>query len=339
MRQPEMRERLLNEVSFFADKPFSQVIFSPSNLYPITDGTGKVQYERNPASESIQAMADATGSDPMALIYDALIAEKVLWAPLGRNPNQDMPIDMLKHPNVKVGLGDGGAHLGVFQEATCPTFMLTHYVRDRVGERIPLPEAIRLQTMDTAHLLGMKDRGVLATGLRADINVIDLENLQLNVPYMCQDLPAGASRWMQTADGYKMTLLAGVVTFEDGESTGALPGKLVRSPLRPHLNVTPYEQLDLALIAGPEPKSTHDTMVAPEDLVGGASAMRTALKTNEQIMQAEKAKAAATGMTGFGDFLSGKLLRAQDGVEGSDPFERVKSQGREAEAAAQAAKL
>jgi len=132
-----------------------------------------VQYERNPASESIAAMAEATGSDPMALIYDALVSEKVLWAPLGRNPNQDMPIDMLKHPNVKVGLGDGGAHLGVFQEASCPTFMLTHYVRDRNGERIPLEEAVKLQTSDTAHLLGLKDRGVIAEGLRADINIID----------------------------------------------------------------------------------------------------------------------------------------------------------------------
>ena len=139
----------------------------------ITDGEGKVQYERNPASESIAAMAEATGSDPMALIYDALVSEKVLWAPLGRNPNQDMPIDMLKHPNVKVGLGDGGAHLGVFQEASCPTFMLTHYVRDRNGERIPLEEAVKLQTSDTAHLLGLKDRGVIAEGLRADINIID----------------------------------------------------------------------------------------------------------------------------------------------------------------------
>eukprot|EP01046_Picozoa_sp_COSAG06_P048932 COSAG06_NODE_7417_length_2510_cov_15.343011_1_plen_329_part_00 len=275
-------------------------------------------------------MADAIGCDPMSLIYDALVAEKVLWAPLSRNPNQDMPIDMLKHPNVselsttdaepplgfarmslglrfacmlstcsqvKVGLGDGGAHLGVFQEASCPTFMLTHYVRDRVaGERIPLAEAIRLQTMDTAHLLGMKDRGVLAVGLRADINVIDLENLKLNVPYMADDLPSKASRWMQTADGYKMTLLAGVVTFEDGQPTGALPGRLVRAPLRPHLNVTPYEQLNLDAIAGPEPKSTHDTMLAAEDLVGGASAMKTALNANTDAMKA-RAQAGATGMS------------------------------------------
>ena len=198
---------------------------------------------------------------------------------------------------VKVGLGDGGAHLGVFQEASCPTFMLTHYVRDRVaGERIPLAEAIRLQTMDTAHLLGMKDRGVLAVGLRADINVIDLENLKLNVPYMADDLPSKASRWMQTADGYKMTLLAGVVTFEDGQPTGALPGRLVRAPLRPHLNVTPYEQLNLDAIAGPEPKSTHDTMLAAEDLVGGASAMKTALNANTDAMKA-RAQAGATGMS------------------------------------------
>lgn len=296
MRQPAMREQLLSEASFFADKPFSQVIFNPANLYPLADGANQVQYERSSTRESFQAIAHATGSDPMALIYDALVAEKVLWAPLIGNPLQDMPIDMLKHSNVKVGLGDGGAHLGVFQEASCPTFLLTHYVRDRVGEKIPLAEAIRLQTMDTAHLLGMKDRGVLAVGLRADINVIDLDNLRLNVPYMTDDLPGNASRWMQSADGYKMTILAGIVTFEDGQPTGALPGRLVRAPLRPHLNVTPYEQLDLDAIAGPEPKSTHDTMLAAEDLVGGASAMKTALNANTDAMKA-RAQAGATGMS------------------------------------------
>jgi hypothetical protein len=184
----------------------------------------------------------------------------------------------------------------VFQEASSPTYMLTHYVRDRIGEKIPLAEAIRLQTMDTAHLLGMKDRGVLAVGLRADINIIDLDNLQLNVPYLADDLPSSASRWMQTADGYKMTILAGIVTFEDGQPTGALPGRLVRAPLRPHLNVTPYEKLDMDAIAGPEPKSTHDTMLAAEDLVGGASAMKTALNANTDAMKA-RAQAGATGMS------------------------------------------
>jgi N-acyl-D-amino-acid deacylase len=175
MRQPEMRAQLLSEVSYFADKPFAQVIFSPENLYFLADGAGRVQYERDPHTESIASIARATGSDPMALIYDCLVGDKVLWAPLGRNPNQDMPLSMLQHPNVKVGLGDGGAHLGersprtvlscpelgsrtlmvlsgqlighagIFQEATCPTFMLTHYVRDRVGERIPLAQAIKMQ--------------------------------------------------------------------------------------------------------------------------------------------------------------------------------------------------
>ena len=160
-------------------------------------------------------------------------------------------------------------------------------------------------------------------GLRADINVIDLENLELKVPYMAADLPTNASRWMQAAEGYRMTLLAGVVTFEDGVPTGALPGRLVRAPLRAHLAVTPYEQLDLAAIAGPEPRSTHDTMLAPEDLTGGASSIATAMKTNSAHMQrAAKAKAGASGMSAFGDFLSGKMLQK----EASDPFERVKQQ-------------
>ena len=263
---------------------------------------------------------------------------------------------MLKHPNVKVGLGDGGAHLGVFQEASCPTFMLTHYVRDRHGERIPLEEAVKLQTSDTAHLLGLKDRGVIAEGLRADINIIDhgepgrlptvaalqttllaglrfhtshpcvAENLKLNPPFMADDLPTGASRWLQTADGYLMTLVAGQVTFENGVSTGSLPGRLVRSPLRPHLSVTRFEDIDPQAIAGPEPHSTADTMLEPEDLVGGASAVATAVRTTNNMRRAE-------GTTAFGDFLSGKMLRKEQ----SDAFSRVRQQ--EHELAAQSAKL
>ena len=131
---------------------------------------------------------------------------------------------------VKVGLGDGGAHLGVFQEASCPTFMLTHYVRDRVaGERIPLAEAIRLQTMDTAHLLGMKDRGVLAVGLRADINVIDHANLTLHKPHMIHDLPAGGRRLVQDADGYLATVKAGEIVVEHDEVTDARPGRTLKA--------------------------------------------------------------------------------------------------------------
>ena len=272
---------------------------------------------------------------------------------LTKDRRQDMPIDMLKHPNVKVGLGDGGAHLGVFQEASCPTFMLTHYVRDRHGERIPLEEAVKLQTSDTAHLLGLKDRGVIAEGLRADINIIDhgepgrlhccrrrfspgfaftpatpcvAENLKLNPPFMADDLPTGASRWLQTADGFKMTLVAGQVTFENGVSTGSLPGRLVRSPLRPHLSVTRFEDIDPQAIAGPEPHSTADTMLEPEDLVGGASAVATAVRTTNNMRRAE-------GTTAFGDFLSGKMLRKEQ----SDAFSRVRQQ--EHELATQSAKL
>jgi hypothetical protein len=167
--------------------------------------------------------------------------------------------------------------------------------------------------MDTAHLLGLRDRGVLAPGLRADINVIDLEHLTLHPPFMAHDLPNNAARWMQLADGYRMTVVAGVPTWENGVSTGALPGGLVRSPLRPYLSVRTLEQIDPAEIAGPEPKSTPDTMVDAENLVGGASAIAAAQRTNQAMRK-------ATGISAFGDFLSGKMLRK----ESSDPFGRLR---------------
>ena len=143
---------------------------------------------------------------------------------------------------------------------------------------------------------------------------------------MADDLPTAASRWLQTADGYRMTLVAGQVTFENGVSTGSLPGRLVRSPLRPHLSVTRFEDIDPQAIAGPEPHSTADTMLEPEDLVGGASAVATAVRTTNNMRRAE-------GTTAFGDFLSGKMLRKEQ----SDAFSRVRQQ--EHELATQSAKL
>jgi N-acyl-D-aspartate/D-glutamate deacylase len=128
-----------------------------------------------------------------------------------------------------LSLSDGGAHCGVICDAGMPTYLLTHWVRDRQrGQRLPLELAVKRQTRDTAELYGLRDRGVLAPGMKADINVIDLDNLRLHAPEMVFDLPADGRRFVQRVDGYKYTVVSGEVTFQDGEATGAIPGKVVR---------------------------------------------------------------------------------------------------------------
>jgi N-acyl-D-aspartate/D-glutamate deacylase len=136
---------------------------------------------------------------------------------------------MLLHPRAALGLSDGGAHCGVICDASTPTYMLTHWARDRSrGERLPLEWVVKRQTSDTAELYGLRDRGVLAPGMRADINLIDFENLQLTPPEVAFDLPAGARRLLQRARGYRATFVHGVQTWADGEATGQFPGRVIR---------------------------------------------------------------------------------------------------------------
>jgi N-acyl-D-aspartate/D-glutamate deacylase len=140
---------------------------------------------------------------------------------------------MLEHPDSAFGLGDGGAHCGAICDASMTTFLLTHWARDRRrGARLPLEWVVRKMTRDTAELYGLRDRGVVAPGRRADLNVIDWERLRLELPELAFDLPAGAKRLIQRARGYEATLVGGEPTFRCGESTGALPGRLVRGAQR-----------------------------------------------------------------------------------------------------------
>ena len=146
--------------------------------------------------------------------------------------------DMLEHPASVWGLGDGGAHCGAAVDSSGPTLMLTHWVHDRVrGPRIDLPTAVRWMTSDTADLYGLHDRGRIAPGYRADLNVIDHEQAPVGQPEMVFDLPAGGRRLMQRARGYVATVVAGEITIRDDEATGALPGRLIRgeqpTPRRP----------------------------------------------------------------------------------------------------------
>ena len=142
--------------------------------------------------------------------------------------NLDAVHTMLTHPLALPGLSDGGAHVGTVCDASFPTYMLTHWARDRSRDRLPVERVIQMMTHDVASYLGMKDRGLLEVGRRADINVIDFEKLRIKRPHMVQDLPAGGQRLLQEAVGYRATLVAGQLTLENDTLTGAMPGRLVR---------------------------------------------------------------------------------------------------------------
>jgi N-acyl-D-aspartate/D-glutamate deacylase len=138
---------------------------------------------------------------------------------------------MMQHEKAVFGLSDGGAHCGLICDASMPTFLLTYWVRDREkGERFPIEWIVHRQTQRTAEFYGMRDRGVVAPGMKADLNVIDLEALHLPAPQMVDDLPAKGKRLIQHIDGYRYTVKSGAVTYEDGAPTGVLPGALVRGP-------------------------------------------------------------------------------------------------------------
>ena len=191
------------------------------------------EYEPGP-ERSLAGMAAASGRSPVEVAYDAMLADEgrgLLYVPILNYCDGDLhpTREMLLHPRSAAGLGDGGAHCGVICDASQPTFMLTHWTRDRTrGERLPLEWVVKKQTLDTARLYGLTDRGTLTPGALADCNVIDYERLQLTNPRVVADLPAGGRRLLQGAVGYRTTIKSGVATFEDGEDTGARPGALVR---------------------------------------------------------------------------------------------------------------
>ncbi len=190
-------------------------------------------YEQ-PAERTLGARARAAGVSPAELAYDAMIADGgrgFLYFPFANYVDHDFAaiLEMLQHPLTLVGLGDGGAHVGTICDGTNVTTMLTHWVRDRTrGPKIDLAWAVHALTQRNAEAVGMLDRGVIAPGYKADLNVIDLERLRLHPPEMRFDLPAGGKRLLQRADGYLATVVSGQVTYRDGSPTGALPGRLVR---------------------------------------------------------------------------------------------------------------
>jgi N-acyl-D-amino-acid deacylase len=188
------------------------------------------------AEDSVATLAKATGQAADAIVYDMLMERDgrgYIYLPLLNYSlfNFDHIREMMDHPMTVLSLSDGGAHCGVICDASFPTYMLSYWARDRKrGARVPLEQVVRMQTRDTACLYGLNDRGVIAPGMKADVNVIELAKLKILAPEMVFDLPADGRRLIQKAEGYRATVVSGVVTFENGEATGAMPGKLVRGP-------------------------------------------------------------------------------------------------------------
>ncbi len=191
------------------------------------------EYEPGP-ERSLAGIAAVTGRSPLAVAYDAMLENEgrgLLYVPILNYSDGDLgpARQMLLHPRAAAGLADGGAHCGVICDAGQPTFMLTHWTRDRTrGERLPLEWAVKKQTHDTARLYGLADRGTVEVGAVADLNLIDYDRLQLGDPVVVDDLPAGGKRLVQDAVGYVETIKSGVTTFADGQETGERPGALLR---------------------------------------------------------------------------------------------------------------
>jgi N-acyl-D-amino-acid deacylase len=191
------------------------------------------EYEPGP-ERSLAGIAAATGRSPLCVAYDAMLENDgrgLLYVPILNYSDGDLgpAREMLLHPRAAAGLADGGAHCGVICDAGQPTFMLTHWTRDRKrGDRLPLEWVVKKQTHDTARLYGLTDRGTVEVGAVADLNLIDYERLQLGDPTVVDDLPAHGRRLVQDATGYVETIKSGVTTFADGKDTGARPGTLLR---------------------------------------------------------------------------------------------------------------
>ncbi len=228
---PDLRSRLVRELAAMADDPIIRGFMNPERVYLLGDPP---DYEPGP-DRSVAAIARQRGGEAWDTLLDLMLADggrELLNSPVLNYTDGNLePVrEMLLHPTSAFGLGDGGAHAGQTCDASTTTFMLTHWARDRADGRLPVELAVHKVTQATATLYELGDRGVLAPGYVGDANVIDFDKLQLHRPHKVADLPGGASRLLQTADGYVATVKSGEVTFEDGTHTGALPGVLLRGP-------------------------------------------------------------------------------------------------------------
>jgi N-acyl-D-aspartate/D-glutamate deacylase len=228
MRQPEVRAKILCE------DPIAGATFplirrlSYGQMFPFGNPPNYLPQQ----SDSVAAVAARTGRTAAEVAYDLLIADgggDFLYAPIVNYHGYALTASetMLANRNAIMGLGDGGAHVGFILDAGFPTWLLTYWGRER--RRFPVAELVRRLTSDTAAAAGLADRGVIAVGRKADLNVIDYDRLGFGRPYVSYDLPAGGKRLLQKAEGYVATVVSGVVSYRDGRATGTLAGQLVKS--------------------------------------------------------------------------------------------------------------
>jgi len=230
LAEPATKAQLLSEQSVIKGGLMQDLPSLMGQVFALGENPN---YEPLP-EESIAGIAKANGRDVMDVMYDMLVAnggKELFYQPLGgyQGFSLDYQKKLLEHPNVLFGLSDGGAHCGVIADAGMPTFIMTHWGRDRTrGDKMPLEFIVKSLTSSTAHAFGMFDRGQLTEGMIADANIIDFDRLRLHRPEAVFDLPAGGRRLVQRAEGYEITIKSGEIIFNNGQHSGALPGKLVR---------------------------------------------------------------------------------------------------------------
>ena len=232
LRTPEVREAILGDRSRFASEFAQDLATGFWKMYPIEDVP---DYEPS-RDDSVLERARRAGVDPAEYIYDFLLGDEgkaLAFFPLGdfAHGNLDSTYERLQQPDTVLSLSDGGAHCRLISDASVLTYMLSYWARDRAkGPKLPVERAVELLTSESARLYGLADRGVLKPGYRADVNVINFEQLGFRRPEMVADLPAGGERFLQPATGYVATVCAGLVTVEHDEVTEARPGGLLRGP-------------------------------------------------------------------------------------------------------------
>jgi N-acyl-D-aspartate/D-glutamate deacylase len=228
LRQPEFRARILAEA--FEGSQRARRVERWDRMYPLGDPP---EYEPK-AENSIAARAAREGRSPEEVVYDLLLerdGKGILYLPVTNyaEGNLDVVREMISAPNTLIGLGDGGAHVGIMCDATATSYTLTHWTRDRGrGSLFPVSWGIKRLTADNAAAIGLNDRGLLQVGMKADINILDYDNMRLRSPEIVYDLPAGGKRLIQRTDGFDATIVSGAVVYRHGEATGALPGRLIR---------------------------------------------------------------------------------------------------------------
>ena len=231
MSNDEFKEKLLNDNAVSINPLVDEIVNSYSKMFKLGE---PANYEPDPEM-SFESLANSSNMTAQEIAYDSMLEKDgraLIYHPLFNYQTGDLSLveKMLKHPYTISGLGDAGAHCGAISDASFPTTLVQHWSRDRSrGTKLPLETVIKMQTSETANLLGIKDRGVLEIGYKADINIIDYEGLTLHEPEIINDLPAGGRRLVQKASGYDYTIVSGEVAFIKGEATGALNGRLIRN--------------------------------------------------------------------------------------------------------------